>query len=71
MRHAFNLREGSNPLHRTVHPRIFGQPPQNEGPLAGVSCDIEAQQYYNLGALDWDMNSTKPSRKKLLALGMG
>ncbi len=70
IRHAFNLREGNNPLQRYVHPRIFGNPPQKEGPLAGISCNIDAQQYWNLGALDWDMTTTKPSRKKLKALGL-
>lgn len=70
MRHAFNLREGINPLKWQVHPRIIGLPPQGEGPLAGVTSDIEAQVYWNLGALDWDRVTTKPSKKKLLELGL-
>ncbi|MBA7621313.1 hypothetical protein ES703_28673 [subsurface metagenome] len=70
MRHVFNLREGVNPLERNVHPRVIGRPPQKEGPLAGVSADIEAQVYWNLGALDWDRATTKPSKKKLLELGL-
>ena len=70
MRHVFNLREGINPLARFVHPRIIGRPPQKEGPLAGISLDIEAETYWNLGALDWDRVTTKPSRKKLLELGL-
>jgi aldehyde:ferredoxin oxidoreductase len=70
MRHVFNLREGINPLKWKVHPRIIGKPPQKEGPLAGVTADIEAQVYWNLGALDWDRITTTPSRKKLLELGL-
>jgi len=70
MRHLFNLREGINPLNWTVHPRIIGNPPQDEGPLAGISANIEAQAYWNLGALDWDAVTTKPSRAKLLKLGL-
>ena len=70
MRHAFNLREGINPLERKVHSRIIGRPPQKEGPLTGVSSDIEAEAYWCLGALDWDRITTKPSRKKLLELGL-
>ena len=70
MRHAFNLREGINPLDWRVHPRIVGVPPQKEGPLAGVTADIKAQIYWNLGALDWDQVTTKPSKKKLLELGL-
>ena len=70
MRHAFNLREGINPLELKVHPRIIGRPPQKEGPLANVTADIEAQNYWTLGALDWDRKTTKPSKKKLLVLGL-
>jgi len=70
MRHVFTLREGDNPIERKVHPRIVGRPPQKEGPLAGISQDIEAQAYWNLGALDWDPVTTRPSRKKLLELGL-
>jgi aldehyde:ferredoxin oxidoreductase len=70
MRHIFNLREGINPLKRKVHPRITGRPPFTEGPLAGVSVDLEAQNYWNLGALDWDRFTTTPSRKKLPDLGL-
>ncbi len=70
MRHAFNLREGINPLELKVHPRIIGKPPYETGPLAGVTADIEAQVYWNLGALDWDRVTTKPSKKKLQELGL-
>ena len=70
MRHVINIREGINPLEWPVHPRIVGKPPQEEGPLVGVTSDIEAQVYWNLGALDWDRITTKPSKKKLLELGL-
>jgi aldehyde:ferredoxin oxidoreductase len=70
MRHVFNLREGINPLMWKVHPRIVGKPPQDKGPLAGVTANIEAQVYWNLGALNWDLVTTKPNRKKLLDLGL-
>ena len=70
LRHVFNLREGINPLGWKVNPRITGKPPQETGPLAGVAADIEAQVYWNLGALDWHRITTKPSKKKLLELGL-
>ncbi len=70
MRHVFNLREGINPLKYEVHPRIIGRPPQSDGPLVGVTADIEAQVYHSLGQLDWSRETTRPSRKKLLELGM-
>jgi len=67
---AINLREGINPQQLPVHPRIVGKPPQEEGLLAGVTADIEAQAYWNLGAMDWDRITTKPSKRKLLELGL-
>jgi len=70
MRHVFNLREGINPLNWKVHGRIIGDPPQKEGPLAGVTADLVPQVYWCLGALDWDRVTTKPSRQKLLDLGL-
>lgn len=70
LRHVFNLRESINPLKWSVHPRIIGKTPFESGPLAGVTADIEAQVYWNLGALDWDRLTTKPSQKKLLYLGL-
>jgi aldehyde:ferredoxin oxidoreductase len=70
MRHVFTLREGDNPLNRKVHGRIIGRPPQKDGPLAGVTADLEAQVYWNLGALDWDRITARPSRNKLLELGL-
>ena len=70
MRHVINLREGINPRDWEVHPRIIGDPPQEAGPLAGVTTDIEGEINWNLGALDWDRFSTKPSRRKLMDLGL-
>ncbi|MFC2071189.1 aldehyde ferredoxin oxidoreductase family protein [Chloroflexota bacterium] len=70
MMHVFNLREGVNPLEWKVPPRMIGTPPQKEGPLAGVTLDYKARMYWNLGALDWDIATTKPSKKKLLELGL-
>ena len=62
IRHVFNLREGINPLQWTVNPRIVGNPPQEEGPLAGVTADINKQVSDNLEALDWDPVTAKPSK---------
>jgi aldehyde:ferredoxin oxidoreductase len=68
LRHSFNLREGINPLKLKVHPRIVAA--QKEGPLAGVKADIKAQALWQLGALGWDRITTKPSKMKLLELGL-
>lgn len=69
MRHAFNLREGISPLNWVVHSRIIGNPPLEIGPHAHVTVNIKAEVYWNLGALDWDGVTTKPSKEKLLELG--
>ena len=70
LRHAFNLREGINEIKWAVHPRIYGTPPLKEGPLAGITADIKKVDYWNMGGLDWDPDSGKPSKKKLLSLGL-
>jgi len=70
MRHLFNLREGINPLKHYLHGRIIGRPPLQDGPLAGVTSDVEAEAWWHLGALDWDRITTVPSRNKLLELGL-
>lgn len=70
LRHVFNLREGVNPLAWEVHPRIIGDPPQSEGPLAGIRANIEEQVSRSLEELGWDPETAKPSREKLLELGL-
>jgi aldehyde:ferredoxin oxidoreductase len=70
MRHVFNLREGINEMKWKVPDRVIGKPPMTQGPLAGLTADLEAQVYWNLGALDWDRVTTKPSKAKLLELGL-
>jgi aldehyde:ferredoxin oxidoreductase len=70
MRHVYNLREGINPLQHFIHGRIYGNPPLKEGPLAGVTCDLQAEAWWHLGAIDWDRVTTVPSRQKLLWLGL-
>jgi aldehyde:ferredoxin oxidoreductase len=70
MRHVFSLREGDNPLRRYMHPRVVGRPPFKDGPLAGVTADLETQIAENLDALDWDRETATPSRQKLHELGL-
>ena len=49
---------------------MIGNPPFEEGPTANVSVDIDEQITRGLNQLDWDLETTKPSRKKLLELGL-
>ncbi len=70
IRHAFNIREGLNPLQFKVPDRLLGIPPLKEGPLAGVTVDKDTLIKEYLAAMDWDPVTTKPSKKKLLELGL-
>ncbi len=70
IRQAFNVREGLNPLQFKVPDRVLGRPPQKEGPLAGVTVDEDTLIKECLTAMDWDLKTAKPSKKKLQELGL-
>lgn len=70
LRQAFNVREGLNPLQFKVPDRLLGRPPQKEGPLAGVTVDEDTLDREYLAAMDWDLKTAKPSKKKLQELGL-
>jgi len=71
LRQAFNIREGLNSLQFKVPDRVLGRPPHQEGPVAGVTVDedIMIREYFT--AMDWDLKTAKPSKKKLQELGLG
>jgi aldehyde:ferredoxin oxidoreductase len=70
LRQAFNIREGLNPLEFKVPDRVLGKPPLKAGPLAGVTVDEDTMIKEYLTAMDWDLKTAKPSKKKLLELGL-
>jgi aldehyde:ferredoxin oxidoreductase len=70
LRHAFNVREGLNPLEFSVPDRMVGIPPKTEGPLKGITLDEPAMDSEFLTEFDWDTKTTKPSKKKLIELGL-
>ena len=70
LRQAFNIREGLNPLEFKVPGRVLGKPPLKEGPVAGVTVDEDTMIKEYLTAMDWELRTAKPSRKKLLELGL-
>ena len=65
-----NLREGLSPKDFKLRGRPIGEPPLKEGKLANVTVDVDrlVSEYYK--ALDWDPETGKPSKKKLLELGL-
>ncbi|MFO7995994.1 MAG: aldehyde ferredoxin oxidoreductase family protein [Dehalococcoidia bacterium] len=70
MRHAFNIREGLNPLEFKVPDRVVGRPPLKEGPVAGITINEDTMTKEYLTAMDWDLKTARPSKKKLLELGL-
>ena len=70
LRQAFNVREGLNPLEFQVPDRVLGVPPKKEGPLAGITINEETMDREYLAAMDWDLRTAKPSKKKLLELDL-
>ena len=70
IRQAFNIREGLNQLKFKVSDRVLGKPPLKAGPVAGVTIDEDTMIKEYLTAVDWDLKTAKPSKKKLLELGL-
>jgi aldehyde:ferredoxin oxidoreductase len=70
LRHCFNLREGIAPSDVELPKRMAGQPPQEEGPVAGVTLDVEnlAREYRQ--AMGWDPDSGQPDDTTLDKLGL-
>ncbi|MCK4273333.1 MAG: aldehyde ferredoxin oxidoreductase family protein [Dehalococcoidales bacterium] len=70
VRQAFNIREGLNLLQYEIPGRILGKPPHKEGPLAGITVDADTLVKEYLAAMDWDLETARPSEKKLKELGL-
>ena len=70
MRHAFNLREGINPLERRLPGRLIGDPPLKDGNVKGITVDYKTLAAEFLKELDWDVNTTIPSEDSLRRLKM-
>ncbi len=70
MRQAFNLREGITPKDLTITKRALGQPPQKEGPVAGVEIDDVKLKNNFFSFIGWDLETGKPSKGTLEKLGL-
>ena len=70
MRHAFNVREGINPLLRNVPQRLIGDPPLSEGNVKGVTVDYKTLSKEFLQFIGWDTHTTVPTPATLKKLGM-
>ena len=72
MRHIFNIREGFKPSDFVYPDRVLGIPPLQAGPLTGVTIKKQVTKMVNdyFQSLDWNFETGKPSRKKLIDLGL-
>jgi aldehyde:ferredoxin oxidoreductase len=70
MQHAFNIREGLNPVQFKVPSRLYKAKPPYDGPIADRTCDIEllVKDWYK--EMDWDVKTGKPSKRKLEGLDL-
>ncbi|MFW6125793.1 MAG: aldehyde ferredoxin oxidoreductase family protein, partial [Chloroflexota bacterium] len=62
MRQAFNVREGVRPSDIKMHARVAGHPPLDRGPTASRVVDIDTVVKDYFAAMDWDLETGRPSR---------
>jgi aldehyde:ferredoxin oxidoreductase len=70
LRHCFNLREGIVPADVKLPKRMLGQPPHEEGPVAGVTVDVDSLAREYRQAMGWDPDSGQPGESTLEKLGL-
>jgi aldehyde:ferredoxin oxidoreductase len=70
LRQCFNLREGIKPSGIKLPARMVGLPPKDEGPLAGVTIDIQSLAHEYRKALGWGPDNGYPSGATLERLGL-
>lgn len=70
MRQVFNVREGFRPSDFKLPDRILGKPPMKDGPLAGVTLDLEKERKKYFRSMQWSYRTGRPSRKRLIELGL-
>jgi len=70
LRLCFNIREGIEPAEIRLPSRLVGVPPKEEGPLAGLTIDIETLTREYRKAMGWDPKSGYPTEATLRRLGL-
>jgi len=70
LRQCFNIREGMKPSDVTLPPRLAGLPPKDEGPLAGITIDIDSLSNEYRKAMAWDPHSGVPTDATMEKLGL-
>jgi len=70
LRQCYNVREGVKPNAVSVSDRALGKPPQDKGPAAGVTVDLEGMRQEFYRALGWDADTGVPTPECLKSLGI-
>ena len=70
LRQAFNIREGIDASAIKLPPRMAGIPHKSEGPLAGITIDIDSLAFEYRKAMGWDPETGKPTDATLEQLGL-
>jgi aldehyde:ferredoxin oxidoreductase len=71
LRQAFNLREGINQMDFNIPGRILGKTREDDSKKWNNVIDypLMVEEFYK--EMDWDLKTSKPSKKKLLELDLG
>lgn len=70
LRQAFNLREGIEASHVKLPPRMAGIPPKADGPLKGVTIDIDTLAAEYRKSMGWDPDTGHPTDETVERLGL-
>jgi aldehyde:ferredoxin oxidoreductase len=70
LRQAFNMREGFTATDIKLPARMLGIPPKTDGPLAGITIDMDTLAVEFRKAMGWDPQTGKPTDATLERLGL-
>jgi len=70
LRQAFNMREGIRSSEKKLPPRMAGIPPKSEGPLKGITIDMDTLSSEYFKAMGWDPETGNPTQATLERLGL-
>jgi len=70
LRHAFNLREGINPVELEVPHRLLSGSMLAGGPNKDVEVDNNAQRMAYFATMGWDQETAQPPKEQLKALNL-
>jgi aldehyde:ferredoxin oxidoreductase len=70
LRRCFNMREGVGFSDIKLPGRLAGRPPMREGPLSGITVDVENLTAEYFQAMGWDSVNGEPQEAALENLGL-